>query len=231
MLPPELEQDAVLHDHAIAAGLAALRASAAPAALPWPPAAGPRGAEDEELWREVVVWWPGNFELPWVCAIRMLNRALAHALRYRVYAHTPSTSLFVRELRLLMTYNTRFTVRGQLMYARVVNMTYSRMFELNRPIYPQANKQTDLHRELLAFYTQFGVLLPVHFAGFLARLNHGWAKYYIPRRKYAPLEEQFTRIHEGKTLAADGWDAVVADQKALARAIAAETDDSEDGDE
>lgn len=148
----------------------------------------------EELWRKVVMWWPGNFELKWVCEVRRLNKAFADTLKYRVATHMPSAKLFVEELKLGDVYNARNTPHGQIAYGRAMNMIYCRNNE--SPSCRRLFIQTELHEAVLRWYENWGVLMPLDFTGFLARLNNCWGRYYVSRTKNASLETQFRRVFD-----------------------------------
>jgi hypothetical protein len=160
----------------------------------------------DELWARVSVWWPGNYELKWVIGVRRLCRAFAQALKYRVYAHTPNTQLFLQEARYLYTYNWRQRLHGQLAYGNAFNMVYARFYETNAHRRDRHQDMITYHRLLIRFMQNQGQLMPTQFDGFVARLNNSWARFFCPRHKYIDLEEQFKRIRSG----GHNWRSIVA---------------------
>ena len=156
----------------------------------------------DELWGYVARWWPGNFEIGWVLKIRRLSRVLAEVLRYRVVAHCPSTTMFIRELRFIHTFHVRWSREGREQYARVFNMIYCRFNErVPKVRLDEVERRTgQYHTELLAWMEARVELLPEAFDGVVVRLNHSWARWYLARLGRCDLETSFKRMREKSTL-------------------------------
>ena len=154
----------------------------------------------DEVWARVVKWWPGNYDLVWVLAMRRLCRAFATALRHRVMAHTPDTARFIRELRLMRTFITRRSPLGQRAYGRALVMIYSRFFERVPKVTGAAWEawRTVYHSQLIDWMEARSELMPDEFDGFVARLQHCWARHYLPVHKFCDFEETFKRIRNGE---------------------------------
>jgi len=151
------------------------------------------------------MWWPGNYELKWVIGTRLLCRAFAQALKYRIYAHTPDTRLFLTEARYFFTYNWRRRVQGQLAYSKAFNMIYARFYETYDRRRGVNEDMITYHQLLIRFMQKQGQLMPPHFDGFVARINNSWARFFCPRHRYANLEKQFKRIRSGE----QDWTSIV----------------------
>ncbi len=164
-----------------------------------------------DLWVAIVTSGLPELELKWVRALRVMNSTLANALdRDRVYAYCPDTKTFVRELRLLDTYNQRKMYNGRMMYSRAYNMLFLRKSSYRRGE-EQDEKLTELLRELLEWFTVYGVLMPAEFCGFVSRINSSWQRDYLERHGCIDLETQLRKIHSGMTIEKDGWEAITVD--------------------
>ena len=164
------------------------------------PDAGDVAVLPDELWRGVVRTYPGNYDLTEVLSSRLVSHVFADELRYRVYAHVPDTAHFVREMRLMYTFNNRRRQIGQEAYGKAWVMIQRRTLEntsVNRGM--DGSIRNSLHRTLLSYMKGPGQLMPAEFDGFVARMQHVWARFYFPTKKMADLETQFARLRAGTT--------------------------------
>ena len=150
-----------------------------------------------ELWQRVAKFWPGNYEIEWVLAMRLMCRAFAQKLYYRVLTHVHNPRRFIDELRLLRTFNVRRTVEGGKRYAHAMNMVFRRMYERTKRNSQQwEDARLQYHHALLRYMENQGQLMPPEFDGFVARLHNVWANNTWKAANQS-LENQFKRIRGG----------------------------------
>lgn len=157
-----------------------------------------------EIWQRVAKWWPGNYEIEWVLAMRLMCRAFAQKLYYRVLTHVHNPRRFIHELRLLRTYNVRRTIEGQKLYAKALNMIHRRMYERTGfNVRCWERLKAEYHHALLRYMENQGQLMPAEFDGFVARLHNVWAN-NTWKDGNRSLENQLKRIRELGVRTTDG---------------------------